>query len=77
MIKKALEFKGLKPLGRRLQKLRMKSGLSARAVGRELGVAGTTITRWENGEIEPRLAYIIYWIEKHEADPYWLLFGVE
>ena len=37
----------------KLQRLRMKHGLSARQLGKIIGVNGNTIRRWETGETNP------------------------
>ena len=75
MALKQIKFKDLEGLGSRLKLLRERKKLTVEAAAAPFGIAGSTITRWEKGTIEPPLGYLAYWIESGDCDPYWLLFG--
>ena len=43
----------------RLKDLRLERGLSAKALGKEIGVSDATIIRWENVTMIPRADYVV------------------
>lgn len=45
----------------RLRSARMDLGLSLSELGEQIGVAGTTIRRWEAGYVRPTLPYMVMW----------------
>ncbi len=45
--------------GKRLRELRQEKGLSAKELGKIINVNDSSIIRWENGTMSPKLEYII------------------
>ena len=77
MAKISINFKDLEGLGKRLKSVRMQKYPNADILGHEIGIAGTTITRWEKGKGEPRLAYLVFLAGKMSVDLDWLILGRE
>lgn len=48
----------MKIFAERLKELRLENGLSAKQLGDKIGVADSTIVRWENEKIVPTIVYL-------------------
>ena len=49
----------MKEFGERLKELRMDKKISTIKLGNEIGVDGTTISRWENGLMSPTIEKLV------------------
>lgn len=57
----------------RLQKARKKANMTQTEVAKELNVAQTIVSRYENGKLEPNIQTLIQLIELYEINADWLL----
>ena len=48
----------MKDLGKRIKQARIRAGITQENVAEIVGVSRTAVTRWEQGEIEPRLDHL-------------------
>ena len=48
----------MKDLGKRIRQARMTAGFTQEHVAESVGVSRTAVTRWETGEIEPKLDHL-------------------
>jgi repressor LexA len=62
-----------KIFGKRLKEVRDSKGMSGRAVGAIIGVAGATISRYESGEIEAKRTTIKVLADYFKVNPVWLM----
>lgn len=77
MPKKARPYTQSKGMGKRLEQVRKKAGLSQKDAGLKIGVSDTAVSSWERGVFEPPLSYIVYLTEEFCCDLSWLILGIE
>lgn len=51
----------------RLRQLREETGLSMIQLAREIGVSNAAICKWENGNAEPKVTYLVLLAERFEC----------
>lgn len=57
----------------RLQKARKKANMTQTEVAKELNVAQTIVSRYENGRLEPNIQTLTQLIELYDINADWLL----